>query len=78
MAKQKGGSDIPGQEIVPQATRYTGSDVPGMEYTTARPMSYETGADPDVLQPEKPWPGTFCHYAQIKGKKVATRTEDRD
>lgn len=53
--KPKGGASIPGQKYVPQVDRYTGSDVLGMERTTARPMSFETGADPDVYLPGKPW-----------------------
>lgn len=53
--KPRGGKNIPGQEIVPQADRYEGSDVLGMERTTARPMSFETGANPSVYLPGKPW-----------------------
>ena len=45
---------IPSQEVCPQVERYTGSDVIGMEETTARPMFYETGADPAVFLPGKP------------------------
>ena len=70
MAKPKGGADIPGQVRVPQVERYTGSDVLGMEETTARPMGYETGANPPVNLPEKPWPCTYTHWATVKGKKV--------
>lgn len=71
MAKKSKGVP-PGQTEVPQVERYTGSDVLGMEYTTARPMAYETGADSNVFLPEPCHRPVFCHYAQIKGKKVAT------
>jgi hypothetical protein len=48
--------------------RYPGSDVPGMEYTTARPMAYETGANPKVPMPGKPWPKSLCHSSTTEGK----------
>jgi len=54
MAKKSDQSGIPSQEVCPQVERYPGSDVIGMEYTTARPMSFETGADPQVYLPGKP------------------------
>ncbi len=76
--KPKGGADIPGQKYVPQVERYLGSDVLGMEYTTARPMSWATGANPEVPMPGVPWVDdccTMCHRAEIKGKKVATFAE---
>jgi len=52
--RQKRYDDVPGQEVVPQVERYLGSDVLGMEETTARPMSFETGADPAVRMPGRP------------------------
>jgi hypothetical protein len=61
---------VPGQEVVPQVERYTGSDVLGMEYTTARPMGWETGANPPLPMPGDRCPGDLCHYATVKGKKV--------
>lgn len=78
-SKTKGGKDIPGQFYTPQVERYEGSDVLGMERTTARPMGYETGADPELCMPCKPWTEdcrqTMFHRAKVKGKKVATMTE---
>ena len=65
-------SEVPGQTRVPQVERYTGSDVLGMEETTARPMAYETGADSPVFLPEPRHRPVFMHRAIIKGKKVAT------
>lgn len=75
MAKPKGGSDIPGQVRVPQVERYTGSDVLGMEETTARPMGFETGANPPVYLPENSHRPVFCNYATVKGKKVMKDSE---
>lgn len=72
MAKPKGGAEIPGQVRVPQMERYKGSDVLGMEETTARPMGYETGANPPVYQPEPSHRPVFCYHATVKGYKVAT------
>jgi hypothetical protein len=76
--KQKGSADIPGQEEVPQVERYPGSDVMGMEYTTARPMGFETGADPDVYLPGRPWKQwndnkSMRFAATVKGKLVANK-----
>lgn len=77
--KAKGGKDIPSQHCVPQVERYEGSDVIGMERTTARPMGFETGADPELYMPGKPWTeesrATMWHKAQVKGLKVATMKE---
>lgn len=77
--KPKGSNDIPGQKYVPQAQRYEGSDVLGMERTTARPMGFETGADPELCMPGKPWTeesrATMWHKAKITGNKVATMKE---
>jgi hypothetical protein len=71
--KPKGSSEIPGQECVPQVERYTGSDVIGMEYTTARPMGFETGADPDLRMPGKPW----FQWADNKSMRYASHTNGK-
>lgn len=71
--KPKGGADVPGQEYVPQVERYSGSGVLGMERTTARPMGYETGANPKVPMPGKVWtedcPATMRWDSTTNGKK---------
>lgn len=78
-SRPKGGSDIPGQKYVPQAERYTGSEVLGMEYTTARPMHWETGMDACVPMPGKPWTeesrATMWHKAKVAGRDGATLKE---
>lgn len=72
MAKRKDQSGIPSQEVCPQMERYPGSDVIGMEYTTAKPMYCETGADPEVRLPGKPFTffdqATMCQKSTTNGK----------
>lgn len=70
--RPKGGAEICGQEHVPQVERYKGSDVIGMEYTTARPLSYISGVDFRIQMPGKAWPNSMDHPAQVRAKKVAT------
>lgn len=70
MARKKNqSSEIPSQTHAPQVERYPGSDVIGMEYTTARPMSWETGADPAVLKPPSHWPKPYCFASTTSGRK---------
>jgi hypothetical protein len=69
MAKKKkngGTPDLPNT----QQERYPGSDVLGMELTTAKPLHWATGADPEIPLPGKPWPHSLYWDATVKGKKV--------
>ena len=70
MAKKKKEGGIPNEPNAPKQERYKGSDVPGMEMTTAKPMHWATGADPELPLPGKPWPHSLYWPATVKGKRV--------
>lgn len=62
-------SQIPSETSHPAAERYPGSEVLGMEYTNARPIHWETGANPPVFEPMSHWPEPFCYTAIVKRDK---------
>lgn len=71
MAKKNNNSGKCAMDYTQQVERYPGCDVLGMEYTTARPIAYETGANPPVTVPEPNLePGQFIYWAHVKGLKV--------
>lgn len=64
----KSKASIPSETRVAQQKRYPGSDVLGMEMTTARPMQYPTGANSKVYLPNQTWPDSMCYPSTTKGK----------
>ena len=75
MAKKKDEfAGVPSQTVAPQVERYPGSDVLGMEETTARPLNYETGCqDFDLRMPGKPW----YQWSDYKSMRHASHTNGK-
>ncbi len=66
MAKPMTGPDLKQEETA--QIRFPGSEVLGMEYTTAFPSGSRNAAQPILQEPNPIWPYGFFYRSHTKGK----------